>query len=76
MKWKIMAGGIVLTLILAALQYFGVFQIPLLIILTPLIIGSIVVFATTFLSIAILILIWILIYIFVISKLISQNGII
>jgi len=67
MKWKLLLIMVVLTVILSFINHY-IYPIHLLIILTPLIIGTLIIVSRTILHIVILIAIWILIYIFIISK--------
>lgn len=67
MKWKffgLMAG---LTLLLTIINIM-VFQIPLLIIFTPLILGSIVISVSSMMQVGVVIIVWILFYILVLGK--------
>jgi len=67
MKWKILLGMVLLTVILSIISHYF-FTIHLLIILAPLIIGTLIIISKTILHIIILVAIWLLIYIFVISR--------
>ena len=61
MKWKffgLMAG---ITLVLAVINIMA-FQIPLLIIFAPLILGSIVISVSSMMQIGVVIIVWILFY--------------
>lgn len=68
MMMKFFIVTAVLTLILAGINYSGIAQISLLIILTPIFIGTVVIVSRSLMQIGILIAIWAIIYLFVISK--------
>jgi len=67
MKWKLLLGMVALTVLLSIISYYF-YPIHLLIILSPIIIGSLIILSSTILHVIILIAIWILLYIFIISR--------
>jgi len=67
MKWKLLLAMVVLTVMLSIISHYF-YPIHLLIILAPLIIGTVIIISRTILHVVILIAIWILIYIFIISR--------
>ena len=67
MKWKIFLLMVGLTLLLAIVNTL-MFQIPLLIILTPLIIGTLIISISSMIQLGIVALVWLLFYLLVMGN--------